>query len=339
MQGRLTGGIAVETTAPARSLPLHRTFSTPRPADPVAPQVARPPWLTVYTAALVVLDATAMAAATLTAKISWLGINPESFHIRSFSIPYGALTLATVPAWIVLLALAGAYDLGPFGTAPRTWMQVVRSGAQLLAVVAVAYYILHLAQLGRGVLVGLIPLAVALTLGERAAARLVLDQLRRRGHARRTALLVGNQRGVDAMCEQTRARPESGVSVVGVSVIGTGREDDTDTPAGPASGSRTDPAGGVGAPRAGADTPAARANGERPDLDRISTIARALARTRAETVIVTGGLDQGQVRDLAWMLEGTGIALLVAAAPADLHELTTTVLRPVAGLPLLHLDT
>ena len=79
------------------------------------------------------LDATAMGAATLTAKISWLGINPESFHIRSSSIPYGALALLTVPTWVVLLALAGAYDLGPFaderpvagsrscGPAPSCW--------------------------------------------------------------------------------------------------------------------------------------------------------------------------------------------------------------------------
>ena len=282
---------------------------TPAPADVRA---RRPAWLGAYTGLLVVLDATAMAAATLTAKISWLGINPESFHIRSFSIPYGALALVTVPAWIVLLALAGAYDLGPFATNPRTWMRVVRSGAQLLAVVAVAYYILHLAQLGRGVLVGLIPLAVVLTLAARAGARLVLDLLRRRGHARRSALLVGHQRGVDAVTEQIAAHAAAGVTVVGVTVLGTGRDD---------------------AP------PMPDRSGERPQVDRLAPIARSLARTGSETVIITGGLAQGQVRDIAWMLEGTGVALLVTPAPAELQELTTTVLRPVAGLPLLHLDS
>ena len=49
------------------------------------------------------------------------------------------------------------------------------------------------------------------------------------------------------------------------------------------------------------------------------------------------GLAQGELRDIAWMLEGTGIALLVTPAPADLQELPS-VMRPVAGLPLLYLD-
>lgn len=384
----------METTAPARSSPLRDVApaadDTPTPADL---RVRRPAWLSAYTGLVVVLDAAAMAAATLTAKISWLGINPESFHIRSFNIPYGALALATVPAWIVLLALAGAYDLGPFATSPRTWMQVVRSGAQLLAVVAVAYYILHLAQLGRGVLVGLIPLAVVLTLAARAGARLVLDQLRRRGHARRSALLVGHQRGVDAVMQQIVAHPAAGVAVVGVSVLGSGRYDPLPAPdrAGGRSFDRpgvvTEVApGGVGAdpttrpptpanggPLAGAAAPvgasepngggslgagtrreatngadrsnadgengSARSYGEHSDVDRLAPIARSLARHGAETLIITGGLAQGQVRDIAWMLEGTGVALLVTPAPADLRELTATVMRPVAGLPLLHLDT
>ena len=145
----------------------------PAPADPTsttgpAPDlhVTRPARPTGYTGLLVLLDATAMAAATLTAKISWLGINPESFHIRSYSIPYGALALLTVPTWIVLLALAGAYDLGPIATSRRSWIQVVRARARGLAVIAVSYYVLHLEMLGRGVLVGLVPLAVALTLGD-----------------------------------------------------------------------------------------------------------------------------------------------------------------------------
>ena len=155
----------MRTTAPPRTDPARGGGPDRHNGSVPDLHVTRPAWLTGYTGLLVLLDATAMAAATLTAKISWLGINPESFHIRSYSIPYGALALLTVPTWIVLLALAGAYDLGPIATSPRSWIQVVRAGAQLLAVIAVSYYVLHLEMLGRGVLVGLVPLAVALTLG------------------------------------------------------------------------------------------------------------------------------------------------------------------------------
>jgi len=288
--------------------------------------VARPSWLGRYIALLVVLDATAMAAATLTAKISWLGINPESFHIRSYSVPYGALAMLTVPTWVVLLALAGAYDLGPFATSPRSWTQVVRAGAQLLAVIAVSYYILHLETLGRGVLVGLVPLAVVLTLGARAAARLGLDQLRRRGMARRTALVVGAQRGVDGFVQQVEARPASGVAIVGLSILGDDPTSDGDASAAPPNGNGSAPSNGNGA--------APSTNGA---VDRRRPLARALARTGAESVVITGGLAQGELREIAWMLEGTGVPLLVTPAPADLQGLQS-VMYPVAGLPLLYLD-
>ncbi|HEX6568374.1 MAG TPA: hypothetical protein VF015_04390, partial [Acidimicrobiales bacterium] len=194
-------------------------------------RVPRPRWLGTYTAVLVALDATAMAMATLTAKISWLGIDPEELHVRSFSIPYTALVLATVPTWIVLLALAGSYDLGPFGGGSRVWTRIVRAGAQLLAVVAVSYYIVHLATLGRGVLAGTIPLAVILTLAGRATAGAGLIVLRRRGHARRTALVLGSQRTIDAFAEQLRSHPGAGVTVVDTFIIGDDRA--VREPAGP----------------------------------------------------------------------------------------------------------
>ena len=66
-------------------------------------------------------------------------------------------------------------------------------------------------------------------------------------------------------------------------------------------------------------------------------VSDALARTGAETLIVTGGLAQGQLRDIAWMLQGSGIELMVIPTPGDIEGLRTEI-RPVAGLPLLYLD-
>ncbi|MBN2623334.1 MAG: hypothetical protein JXA83_08200 [Acidimicrobiales bacterium] len=278
-------------------------------------RVPRPAWLSRYAGALVVLDAMAMAVATLTAKISWLGIDPEPLAIRSFSIPYWALALVTVPTWVALLGIAGAYDLGPFGTSHRVWRRLVRAGAQLLAVVAVAYYFAHLEQLGRGVLVGLIPLAVVFTVAARVVAGASLEALRRRGRARRTALVMGTVRSVRVLLGHLERQRSAGIEVVGVIEL------DEDTSA------------------VGAD-----AGGSAYGLDISGTrrgirfrMAEALDTTRAETMIVTGGLAPGQLRDIAWMLEGTGVELLVVPTPADIEGLRTEI-RPVAGLPLLYLD-
>jgi hypothetical protein len=290
----MTGGTVVESTALARPAVLGVGAPEAPSGTTSVLQVDRPRWLRGYTAVLVMLDAAAMAAATLTAKISWLGIDPESLHIRSFSVPYGALALATVPTWLVILALAGAYDLGPFGGGRGVWPRIVRAGAQLLAVVAVSYYMLHLAMLGRGVLAGTIPLAVVLTLAGRGLATAGLGALRRRGHAHRTALVMGSQRGIDSFLEHVGRHPGAGIDVVGTAVV--------------------------------------------DECDNASLLASdALARTRSESLVVTGGLAQGELRDIAWMLEGTGIELLVTPTPSDIEGLRSE-LRPVAGLPLLHLD-
>ena len=86
----------------------------------------------------------------------------DAFRVRWVEVPYPALAVATVPTWLVILALADAYDIGPFGSTTRMWTRAVRAGAQLLAVVAVSYYVLHLALVGRGVLAATVPLAVGL---------------------------------------------------------------------------------------------------------------------------------------------------------------------------------
>jgi len=326
----------VGTTAPARAATVDAgPAGRPSAAALADLRVPRPRWLRRYTAALVVIDAAAMTVATLTAKISWLGINPDELQIRDFSIPYLALVLVTVPTWLVLLALAGAYDLGPFGANAGSWTQIVRAGAQLLAVVAVAYYIAHLATLGRGVLAGTIPLAVILTLGGRAVAGAWLTALRRRGRARRSALLLGSRRSIDAFVDQLAAAPAAGVHVVGVQVISepeppTPRRDHPERDQG---GDDPGPKGTMlnGGRHA---APGAARPGPQPHPLAVSA---ALARRRAETLIVTGGLAQGRLRDIAWLLEGTGVELLVTPTPADAEDLRSEI-RPVAGLPLLYLD-
>ncbi|HEX6424800.1 MAG TPA: hypothetical protein VFZ79_15060 [Acidimicrobiales bacterium] len=309
------------------------------PAELRAP---RPRWLRRYIAVLVVLDAVAMAVATLTAKISWLGINPEELEIRGFSIPYLALVLITVPTWLVLLALAGAYDLGPFGGSTGSWTRIVRAGAQLLAVVAVAYYIAHLATLGRGVLAGTIPLAVVLTLGGRAVAGAGLSGLRRRGRARRRALLLGSRRSIDAFLAQLDTAPGAGVDVVGLQVISEPEPTAPPSPSTPRhepsqyDGQDGEPLAPTTAGRNGTThtAPGTARSGPQPHPLAVSA---ALARSRAETLIVTGGLAQGRLRDIAWLLEGTGVELLVTPTPADAENLRSEI-RPVAGLPLLYLD-
>ncbi len=220
MDTSITARAPRPVSSPAAVAPVDAPGTSDVPAAPVpVPPVPRPAWLFAYVAVLVAVDALAMAGATVLAKVSWLGLKPADLHIRSLTVPYGALALATVPTWLVILALAGAYDVGPFGST-RLRLSIVRAGAQLLAVVAVAYYVLHLGLLGRGVLVAVVPLAVALTLGARGVVGLVLHNARRQGRARRTALVAGSRRGVDAVIAQLADHPAAGITPLDVVVVG-----------------------------------------------------------------------------------------------------------------------
>jgi hypothetical protein len=156
--------------------------------------------------------------------------------------------------------------------------------------------------------------------------------------------VLGSRRGVDSFLHQLDGHPAAGVSVVDVSVVG----DDDRAPPGPDTAGDT--ANGGGASPDNADQTEVRhdllaASGAGGDngtpegarQPQLLAVSDALARTRAETLIVTGGLAPGQLRDIAWTLEGTGVQLLVTPTPAELEGLRSEI-RPVAGLPLLYLD-
>ena len=289
-----------------------------------------------------------MAAATLTAKISWLGINPESFHIRSFSIPYGALALLTVPTWIVMLALAGAYDLGPVRHQPaRSWVQVVRAGAQLLAVVAVAYYILHLEMLGRGVLVG--PRAAGRGAHPRAhglaRARPRPAPPARSCAAHRPRRRAATQRRRVRRTRSSR-RPAAGVAIVGRRcwrpcgprrARPTRRRLHRRTATGPRPRRRR--ANGSPASRATATVGARPVASSRPPTapTRPATqpLARALARTGAEAVDHRRRARAGRAARHRLDARGHGHRPARHAGPGRPAGAAASVMRPVAGLPLL----
>jgi hypothetical protein len=288
----------------------------------------RPRWLTVYTGVLVAVDAVAMAAATLTSNAAWLGVNPGDLHIRSFAIPYAALVLVTVPTWLAILALVGAYDLGPFGSSDRAVRtRIVRAGAQLLAVVAVSYYVVRLAMLGRGVLMALIPLGVAFTLLGRMGAAAGLHLARRRGHARRPAVVVGDEVAVEAVVNRVDRTQAPAITIAGVVIIDGQSGEGRSRRGGPSSNGNGQASGrGNGNGQGGGRS--------EPDSQ---VVVRAVASTGAETVIIAGALSRDRLRDIAWRLEGTGVDLLVTPGPGR-GEMRPSPHSPVPRLGLPHPD-
>jgi FlaA1/EpsC-like NDP-sugar epimerase len=266
----------------------------------------RPAWLRRHIRMLGVLDALAAVAATWLAKMVSVGAGTAELHIRSYEIPYAAMMLISVPTWLVVLATSRCYDVGPFGTGNGEARRVISASAHFLAILAVAYYFAHIAKLGRGFLIAMVPLAAGLTLLGRAAARYQLRAQHRAGHAQRRAAVLGSYEDVKSLFDHLAAHPDAGV--VPVAVLTSGSQ------------------GTVGF------------NGwELPVIGEPDDAYEALARSDADLLIVTGPSAPGRLRRLAWQLEGTGVDVMVAPTVGQLPGPQLDV-RPVAGLPLLYVD-
>lgn len=266
----------------------------------------RPAWLRRHVQVLGLIDGLAAALATWLAKMVSFGTGPAELHLRTFEIPYAALMLVSVPTWLVVLATSRCYDVGPFGTGNGEPRRVVSAGAHFLAVMAVAYYLAHLENLGRGFLIAIVPLATALTLAGRAVARYRLHRQRRAGHAVRHAAVLGSGEGARGLLDHLAAHPDGGV--VPVAALSSGAAE---------------------ALRFG--------DRELPVIGEPDDAYQALARSDADLLIVAGPYAPGRLRRLAWQLEGTGVDVVVAPTMGQLVGPQLDV-RPVAGLPLLYVD-
>jgi hypothetical protein len=149
----------------------------------------------------------------------------------------------------------------------------------------------------------MVPLAVGFTLLGRFAIGAHLRWMRRRGLARRRAVLVGSGRSIDALAELA-SECSTPVEPVATVIVDGGEQ-----PGWP----------------------------QRDDAAALRDLVAVIESNQADLVVVSGSLGPGRLRATAWTLEGTGVELLVAPS-AHHDEAAQLELRPVAGLPLLHVE-
>ena len=178
------------------------------------------------------------------------------------------------------------------------------AGVRLLAVTALISFAFRL-EIARAYVLIAFPAAVFFCLLGRHLLRRQLHRRRAAGHSQHAVLVVGRERSASELVRQLRREPYAGFSVVGACVDRlTGRDIE-------------------GVPIVGTST----------------TIVDALRRTGADTVAVGAWSDltQADLRRLSWQLEGSGVALVVAPSLTDIAGPRIHI-RPVSGLPLLHIE-
>ena len=225
------------------------------------------------------------------------------------NVPYLIVGAGLVPAWLISLKLLRCYDDRVLGYGADEYRRITVAGLRLAAAVAIAGYVLDVG-VSRGFLALSIGMGTAGLLVARFVARKRLHRLRCRGAGwSRRVLVVGDIAHVLELVHTLRREPYAGYQVVGACI-----------------------------PDA-LLAPVPQRLGDVPVVGSFSAIFEAAEAIGADTVAVTasGELTATRLRRLGWQLEGTDIDLVLAPALTDVAGPRIHT-RPVAGLPLIHVE-
>src|SRR3954453_6407321 len=264
---------------------------------------ARRAWRTAYVRRTVVADVLCAALAAVVGYIGRFGHPEEAPAQASLWV---ILLLPLV--WVAVMLVARTYEERFLWVGPEEFRRVFVAAGMLLATVGTASWAFQL-EVARGFVVIALPLAAALTLAQRYARRQWLHRARGHGKFLQTTLLVGHRSAVAALDEQIAREASHGYRGAGVCLP------------------------------AAQQTAAADAFNGLPVLGDLDEVADVVARYEVDTVAVLPcpELDGPALRRLGWDLEKTQAELLLAPAITEIVG-TRVRIRPVCGLPLMHME-
>jgi len=265
---------------------------------------ARRAWRTTYVRRLVVADALSAVVAASVGYLVRFGSAGADAPVRASS-----LVIALFPlAWVLAMLIARSYEQRFLWAGPEEFRRVFSAATTTLAAVATVSWALRL-ELARGFVVVALPLATLLTLGQRYVQRQLLHRARRNGERLQTTILVGHRNAVAALDEQMERQAYHGYRVIGCCLP------------------------------ADQQKPGADAFNGLPVLGGLDEVADVVSRFEVDTVAVLPcpELDGPALRRLGWDLEETEAELLLAPAVTEIVGPRVHI-RPVGGLPLLHME-
>ncbi|MEI4273201.1 sugar transferase [Klenkia sp. LSe6-5] len=262
---------------------------------------ARRTWQTTYVRRVVVAD---LLCALVAAVVGYtVRFGPGSYEHVPFWI---ALVLPI--AWVGAMLVARSYEQRFLWLGAEEFRRVFFAATLMLAAVGTVSWAFKL-DLARGFVVVALPLATVSTLLVRYLLRARLHRARGRGLHLQTAVLVGHRNGVAALKEQIERERYHGYAVVGCLLPG------------------------------GHDLPPQSLFAGVPVLGGLDDVAAVVRRFEVDTIAVLPcpELDGSRLRRLGWELEKTRAELLLAPAVTEIVGPRVRI-RPVCGLPLLHME-
>jgi exopolysaccharide biosynthesis polyprenyl glycosylphosphotransferase len=269
----------------------------------------RSTWERRYAANLRITDTLVVCGAVILAQFVRFGAPATApSYVNHYVTAYSALL---VIIWLSALAVFRSRSPRYIGAGIEEYRRVAAASFWTFGAMAMAELLLKL-QISRGYLAVALPAGVLGLLLSRWMWRAYVARQRAHGAYSTAVLAVGGSDAVANLASELTDDPKNGYHVVGVCITGYG---------------------------AARDEQLVVNNLEIPIAGGVTYALQAIRDYGADTVAIAGTGDFGVqgLRRLIWELEPMGVDLMVSPGVMDV-ALNRLVMRPIAGLPLLHID-
>ena len=269
-------------------------------------------WSRAYANRLFITDAAVIVVAVIGAQILRFGFEPSTVawgeFANGFDLSYSIVSLAIIVSWLVVLQLFGTSSSRVIGTGTLEYKRVIDATIRLFGILAIVAFLLRI-DLARSYIITSLPLGLGLLILGRWLWRRWLVSRRAKGEFVARVLLVGSVESVTAIHRELGRSHDTGYLVVGACV----------------------PGDRIGAYLPGTDIPLST---------NLEAIDAAMREAEADTIVVTSSdeLPPERIRRLSWSLEPGKHHLVLAPSLTDIGG-PRIHMRPVAGLPLIHVET
>ncbi|MTH69597.1 exopolysaccharide biosynthesis polyprenyl glycosylphosphotransferase [Agromyces bracchium] len=277
----------------------------------MTPRVRVTRWQRQYARRLFVTDFLAVFTAVFGSQFLRFGTRVEELdllhaEVTEFAITYSALSVLLVAGWMVALEFFATRDHKIIGSGSLEYKRIADATFRTFGLLAILAFLTQ-SLIGRGYLIIAFPAGVALLLLGRWGWRHWLNARRAQGEFTYRALLVGEREKSEHVAQQMGRHNDVGITIIGA-VTDHGSVE-------------------------------RRLSSAIPVLGGYDDVLDIIAESGADTVIITGSDHVGpkQLRRLGWDLEARSVSLIVAPALTDVAGPRIHA-RPVAGLPLIHVE-
>ena len=269
-------------------------------------------WRERYALGLMVTDLLVLIWVVFGVQILWFGLTTSDVAFTGSSVDvavnYTVISIVLIVSWMFILGIFGSRSYRVLGTGSQEYRTIFDASIRLFGLVAIAALLLKI-DFARGYILVAFPLGVIVLVMSRWIWRQWLGTQRARGEYSSRVLLLGSEASTSHLARELARLPMAGYRVVGACI----------------------PSGTVAGFLPGTEIPVF------VSLDKLDEGMRV---SGADTLVIASSEDLSaeKIRQISWSLEPGRQHLVVAPSLTDIGGPRIHT-RPVAGLPLIHVET